>query len=195
MDRFDTSWVPRFPVVANGVNLQDFWRKDLVTYLSLGAPGFPNYWMSGGPYGPLGHGSFLPIVETLMKNFIECINKMQSDRIKSLTPRLSISRAFKEHADLFLKRTAWVESCSSWFKQGKVDGTVAMFPGSRLTYIEFLSKPRFEDYDIAYMNPENPMEFLGNGFSTREFDDRDLSFYLGLLDGEDRQPDGEEVLA
>lgn len=36
--RFDTSWVPRFPIVANGVNLQDMWRKDLASYLSIGAP-------------------------------------------------------------------------------------------------------------------------------------------------------------
>jgi hypothetical protein len=63
--------------------------------------------MMGGPYGPLGHGSFLPIIETLAGNIIQCISKMQKDRIRSLTPRPEIAEQFREHAQLFLKRTAW----------------------------------------------------------------------------------------
>ncbi|OAG37868.1 hypothetical protein AYO21_07974 [Fonsecaea monophora] len=186
---FDTSFVPRFSVVANGVNIQDMWRKELLCYLSVAAPSIPNFWVAGGPYGPLGHGSILPLIETWMKYFIQCINKIQVDRIKSLTAKESISRAFKEHADLLLQRTAWTQGCSSWFKQGKTEGPVSIFPGSRITYIEILETPRYEDYDITYLNPSNPMEILGNGFSTREFNGKDLSHYLGLIDGKDEQLD------
>lgn len=35
---FDTSWVPRFPIVANGVNLQDVQAKRPISYLSLAVP-------------------------------------------------------------------------------------------------------------------------------------------------------------
>jgi hypothetical protein len=69
-----------------------------------------------------------------------------------------------------------------------------MFPGSRLTYLDLLSTPRFEDYHIEYLNSLNMFEFLGNGFSMREFDGRDLSYYLGLLDGEDHQINLEDDL-
>ncbi len=55
--------------------------------------------------------------------------------------------------------------------------------------MELLEKPRFEDYEIEYMNKLNPLEFLGNGFGTRESDGRDLSYYLGLIDGMDVQMD------
>lgn len=65
------------------------------------------------------------------------------------------------------------------------------WPGSRLSYIDIMETPRFEDYDIEYMNPLNPLEFLGNGFSLREIDGRDLSYYLGLVDGEDKMLDAE----
>lgn len=58
-----------------------------------------------------------------------------------------------------------------------------MFPGSRLTYLELLGTPRFEDYHVTYKNSKNRFAFLGNGFQVREFDGRDLSFYLGILDG------------
>lgn len=41
------------------------------------------------------------------------------------------------------------------------------------------------------MNSLNPLEFMGNGFALREIDGRDLSYYLGLVNGEDRMLDSE----
>lgn len=120
---------------------------------------------------------------------------MQVDNIKSVTPKTEVCEEFEQHAKLYLNRTAWTESCSSWFKQGKVDGPLTMFPGSRLLYMDMLRRPRFEDFDIRYCNSLNRWQFLGNGFSTREFDGRDITNYWGLLDGKDVQRDLEaEVL-
>ncbi|KAK5059907.1 hypothetical protein LTR84_009790 [Exophiala bonariae] len=209
---FNTSWIPRFPVEANGHSIAEMWAKEPSSYISIGVPHsklcprdldrmilikdilVPNYWMMAGPYGPLGHGSFLPILETLAGNIIQCIEKLQKDRIKSLTPKTKVAEQLTEHAQLFLQRTAWTSGCSSWFKQGRVDGPLPMFPGSRLIYMDLLKNPRFEDYEIEYCNSYNMFDFLGNGFSVREFDGRDLSYYLGLLDNEDRQIDLEANL-
>lgn len=41
---------------------------------------------------------------------------------------------------------------------------------------------------------ENVFAFLGNGFEVREFDGRDITDYLGLLDGVDVQPSYDEGL-
>lgn len=138
----------------------------------------PNYFTVTGPYGPLGHGSFLPIIELLTGNFLAVAKKMQTQNIKSLTPKREVAEAFIEHADLFLKRTAWTSGCSSWFKQGKTDGPLTMFPGTRLVYFDLLKEPRYEDFKIEYQSA-NPFEFLGNGFSVREYNGGDLSYYLG----------------
>ncbi len=183
---FDTSWKPRFPIVANGKNVQDIQAKRPISYLSIGVPDIPNYWTMTGPYGPLGHGSFLPIIEHLTKHFLTIIHRMQTQNIKSLTPKLSVSRAFVEHADLYLKRTAWTSGCSSWFKQGKIDGPLTIFPGTRLVYFDLLKEPRYEDYEIECQSG-NPFGFLGNGFSTREYDGSDLSYYLGTEEDPGKQ--------
>lgn len=103
---------------------------------------------------------------------------MQKAHIKSLRPRRDICEQFTEHADLFLQRTAWSGNCRSWFKQGRLDGTPTVFPGSRLVYMDLLKEPRYEDYDITYWQG-NAFSFLGNGFSTKEFDGSDLAYYLG----------------
>lgn len=112
---------------------------------------------------------------------------MQVENIKSLTPKLGAAVAFKEHHDLYVQRTAWSDPCSSWFKKGDPNGSLTMYPGSRVHFFDLLGTPRYEDYDIQYMS-NNQWEFLGNGFSIREFDGRDTTYWMGLLDGKDRQP-------
>lgn len=140
----------------------------------------PNYFTISGPYGPHGLGSFLPCLEVIVENFIKVIKKLQRENIKSLTPKSYLAEALTEHADLFLARTAWSSNCASWFKQGRVDGQLCMFPASRLIFMEVMKEPRFEDYEIVYRSM-NPWAFFGNGFSVRQSSGQDLSYYLGLL--------------
>lgn len=106
---------------------------------------------------------------------------MQVENIKSLAPKREVCEKFAEHADLFLKRTAWSSGCSSWFKQGRKDGPLTMWPGSRLLFLEVHKEPRYEDYNIEYLDG-NPFGFLGNGFTVREYDGSDLSYYLGTAE-------------
>lgn len=109
---------------------------------------------------------------------MQLIKKVQTQDITAMAPRKDVCDAFVEHADLYLKRTAWTSGCRSWFKQGKEDGPLAMWPGTRLLYFELLAKPRYEDYKILYQGG-NPFGFLGNGFTVRECAGGDLSYYLG----------------
>lgn len=41
---FDVSQRPTFPVIGrDGLDLRDFWEEEPINYLSVAAPGFPNY--------------------------------------------------------------------------------------------------------------------------------------------------------
>jgi hypothetical protein len=137
----------------------------------------------------------MPLIEQWTRYIFQCITKVQVEDIKSLTPKMDVARQFRQHADLFLQRTAWTSPCRSWFKQGRTDGQAAIWPGSRLHFLEIMRQPRYEDYDIVYRN-DNRFAFLGNGFGTREFDGRDITNYLGCLDdeGRDVQPDYDKGL-
>lgn len=185
--------VPRYPFVVDGQDLRDTWSaakgKKVISYLSYAIPEYPNHFSYCGPYGPLAHGSFFPLIAKWSDLIVKIINKMQIERIKSLRPRMEVARQFHEHADLYLKRTAWASPCSSWFKDGKRDGQLTIYPGSRLHFMQLLENPRYEDYNIEYLDDKNLFSFLGNGFATREFDGRDITNYLGFLErqGEDDQ--------
>ncbi|RAR03872.1 FAD/NAD(P)-binding domain-containing protein [Stemphylium lycopersici] len=194
---FDTSWLPRFPFITRGVDLRNFWGPEngVTSYLSVGIPNFPNTFSFCGPYGPLGHGSFMPLIEQWTRYIFQAITKCQVENIKSLTPKLKPAKQFRQHADLFLQRTAWRSPCRSWFKGGKIDGQAAIWPGSRLHFLKIMESPRYEDYEMEYRGG-NMFEFLGNGFEMREFDGRDITNYLGCLDeqGRDVQPRYDEGL-
>lgn len=194
---FDTSWLPRFPFIAYGTDLKDLWgpKNGVTSYLSVGIPTFPNTFSYCGPYGPLGHGSFMPLIEQWTRYIFAVITKVQVENIKSLRPKFTVSQQFRQHADLFLQRTAWTSPCRSWFKQGKTDGQAAIWPGSRLHFLEIMKSPRYEDFDIEYWD-ENCFAFMGNGFEMRELDGRDITNYLGCLDeeGRDVQPDYDDGL-
>ncbi|KAJ4485928.1 FAD/NAD-P-binding domain-containing protein [Lentinula aciculospora] len=209
---FNTSFIPRFPVIGlGGINIQHRWKDyPIDSYLSLAVKDTPNYYMYYGPHGipvlntfmtvsnnplfqrhlkgPTGHGSGAPMIEAMTRCFMQIIRKMQVENIVSMQVKHQAADDFNEHRELYLKRTAWAGRCSSWFKPGP-DASPVMFPGNRVLFIELLTNPRWEDWDYEYGYAGNRFGYLGNGFTMREVDGRDTTFYYGLLNGTDEQPD------
>ncbi|RSL56946.1 hypothetical protein CEP54_008552 [Fusarium duplospermum] len=165
---FDTTFRPLFPLIANGRNVQDeLDTGDTVAYLGLGLPEVPNYFHYSGPYGPLGHGSAIPMIEAFTKYILQVIQKCQVE-------------------DLRRSRTAWTGPCSPWFRAGDKARKPVLWPDSRIHYLTVLQIPRWEDFEMEYQS-ENRFNYLGDGFHTREYDGTDLTWYYGLLNGKNEQ--------
>ena len=180
---FDTSFRPRFPLTGLDpkTTLADKWSKFPASYLGIGVDGFPNYFTYSGPFTPVAQGSILPLISLLTNHFLEIIRKMRTQHIRRLSPKARSVADFTEHASTFMPRTCWADPCSSWFKQGTKDGPIVMWPGSRLSFLEVLQHPNFEDYDVEYWSG-NRWGFLGTGFVDFEFTGtRDLTWYLDTL--------------
>ncbi|KAH7127790.1 putative MoxY [Dactylonectria estremocensis] len=176
---FDTTFRPQFPLLANGRNVQDdFETADTVGYIGLGLPEVPNYFHYSGPYGPLGHGSAIPMIEAFTKYFIQVIEKCQTEDIKKIQVKRDAAEQFTRHADHYLKRTAWTGPCNSWFKAGDKARKPVLWPGSRIHYLTLLETPRWEDFEIKH-HSDNIFNYLGDGFHTREYDGSDLTWYYG----------------
>lgn len=120
--------------------------------------------------------------ELFISNIIQIIGKIQKEDIKSVTPRQETTDQFVEHADLWLKRTTWADKCASWFKGGREEGQLTVFPGSRLVLADLLSTPRYEDFAFEYWT-KNTFGFLGSGFADIEFDGSDIAWYFGTNPG------------
>ncbi|KAI2780749.1 FAD/NAD(P)-binding domain-containing protein [Daldinia loculata] len=179
---FDTSFVPRFPIVGRHGNVQDAMKTETPKgYMSCALAGAPNYFTFLGPNGPIGHGSVFTLSEHIARYITRIIAKCQKEGIKAVVPSDAAVDDYSQHVTTFMPRTAWASPGKSWFKGGTEDGPVtALHPGSRVHFFQMLEHFRGEDFDYVYDNPaHNRFHYLGNGFSARELDPNvDSTWYL-----------------
>ena len=179
---FDTSYKNRFPIYGrNGIALNEKWQDGTSSYLSMGVDGFPNLFMSLGPNSALGNGNLLMLIERVSTYIGQCLAKMQTQSILTITPKTSSVENFSNFCDEYFKGTVFSEDCSSWYKSGKDGRVTALWPGSSLHAIEALDTPRWEDFDFEYVDG-NEIGWLGNGFSVRDYGDEMARTYY--LDGQ-----------
>ncbi|KAH8701505.1 steroid monooxygenase [Talaromyces proteolyticus] len=177
---FNTTWVPRFPIIANGKNLQDIYAENALSYMGVAAPYMPNYFTFYGPYSPIGQSSVLPMMDVFSRWILQMIEKMQIEDIKSLTPKKTVIEDYGEHTKLLIKRFVWDAPCRSWMKAGSIETPPSSYAGTRTQVMELLAQPRFEDFDIEYKN-QNRWQWLGNGFSIHDVDGSDNTWFWGTL--------------
>jgi hypothetical protein len=124
----------------------------------------------------------IPVIEVIADYILAVLQKVRCQSVRTVEVKSQAVDEFTQHTDEFMKRTAWSDGCSSWFKNGPVDGpVVAIWPGSRLTWFEALREPRFEDFEYTY-ETANRFQYFGNGFTQRELENQDLTWYLDQAD-------------
>ncbi|RVX69048.1 hypothetical protein B0A52_06761 [Exophiala mesophila] len=176
---FDCSHRPPFPVIGrNGRNLSEYWKDEPLHYMSVAAPGFPNYFITGGPNSPIANGSLISGVETEINYAYKCITKMQTESISSLEPSEEAMRDFIDYRNILMKEMVWSSTCRSWFKNGKIDGPViGPSVGSTWHFNEALENPRYEDFKLTY-TASNRFAYFGMGRTIREIQGADMATHL-----------------
>lgn len=170
---FDTSFKPRISIIGrNGVNLADKWTKeDPEAYFGTLVSEMPNYFSFIGPNSPVSNGSLVQAIQMTGVYIYNCINKIQTQGIKSMEVRHDAVREYNDYIQAWLSRTVWTAPCRSWYKRGTTDGKItALYGGSCYHWAEALRNPRWEDYRFVYHDVpgDNRFSWLGNGFTVRE---------------------------
>jgi len=150
------------------------------SYLGLSTPGFPNFVLFFGPSFPVLAGSVTASLTAVADLAIAMIRKIQTEDLWSIAPREDVTNLFNEHAQTMLHGTVWEDACNSWYKNQ--DGRItAVWPGSALHFQDVIRSPRWEDWEIKYMNKHNMFAYLGLGFTTIERDpDADKAPYMNV---------------
>ncbi|CAK1354968.1 putative sterigmatocystin biosynthesis monooxygenase stcW [Cercospora beticola] len=177
---FDVSHRPPFPLIGrNGVSLADCWSTEPMSYLSLCASGFPNFFTFSGPNAPVGHGSLMAGLGWSADYMCQWVLKILQEDIKFIDVKQEVQDEFNTYGDEIMQTLVWSGGCQSWYKNHRVDGRVtAVWPGSVLSYHDMISTLRPEDFEIRYRS-RNRFRFMGNGRTLREYDpEADLAFYL-----------------
>lgn len=182
----NVDFAPPFPIVANGVNLQEAWKPGgsygyPYIYLGMAAPGFPNINWVGGPLSAGFSGTVPNSIENQVTYIAKVIRKLRSQGIATLSPSFAATKDFIDYADKFYPRTVWTgnndasdnsKNCSSWYNGGIPGGrVVGMFPGSAAASNYIRRDPRWEDFEYTYTNKSgNRFAWLGDGWRAREKD-------------------------
>lgn len=144
----------------------------------------PNYFNPSSAFGPLPQGNFYQSAEAFSKYIVKAAEKIQLDRILSITPKDRAVDHFVRHAFAFLKRTAVMGPCVSWYKGNDPNtqpAPPALWPGARNQFIRILETPRFEDFDIVYEDEDDIFAYFGNGWTLQDDADEssDKTWYMG----------------
>ncbi|KAH7379124.1 cyclohexanone monooxygenase [Phaeosphaeria sp. MPI-PUGE-AT-0046c] len=163
---FDTSFTPHFKLIGRkNADIKEQFGDFPVSYLGVTVPNFPNFIHLIGPNGPASHSSILPILEWYTRYAFQIIEKIQTENIRAIEPKQAAVKDLYNHTHELMKRLVWSSPCRSWFKNGKIHGPVtAIYPGSRLHFMELLKNVRYEDYELDYRS-NNRFQFMGNGYT------------------------------
>lgn len=116
-----------------------------------------------GPNAPFANGSLVYGIECQADYIIKVVQKIQTERIKSVNVKPEALADWIEHKDEYMKRMVWSADCSSWYKNGIKDGPVIGKPKPVSPYSFFIFHFPFSILDLSLLEGVKEVtDVLGN---------------------------------
>ena len=131
----------------DGLSLDDVWADANEGYLTVMVPGFPNWFMIGGPNSPIGNFSWLQTAERQFGFALQVIQRIAAGEVSEVVPKASAARAFNDAVRDQLPKTVWASGCHSWYMDAK--GRIASWPWTFDRFSEDMQSPRWDDFELA----------------------------------------------
>ena len=131
----------------DGVLLDDVWADRPSAYMSVGIPGFPNFFMVNGPNSPVGNFSLIRTAELQFAYLMRLVDHVASLGHRSAMPSAEAAARFEQERTEAAAGTVWATGCKSWYLDDR--GIPFVWPFSFPRFAEEMEKPRYEDYSFA----------------------------------------------
>lgn len=130
----------------NGLTLDDAWAQGAKGYMCVSVPGFPNWFMIGGPHSPIGNFSWITTTECQIGYILHLMELLREGKAKAIAPKASAADAFNRAVKDRLPQTVWTQGCSSWY----IDkfGNVNTWPWSLQRFKDEMKAPKLECFDL-----------------------------------------------
>ncbi|KAF7554996.1 hypothetical protein G7Z17_g2518 [Cylindrodendrum hubeiense] len=179
---FNVDFVSRFPMTGlDGIEWNQVMDPEPEAYLGMCVDKMPNCFVYMGPNcGPGAGGAYL-CVDGECELMISCIKKILRDKIKFMTIKTERVKQYAAHVHAYLKTSIFGQPCKSWFKRGTEEGrNIAYYCGNALNLLYAQRNPRWEDWDYTYLDEmgDNPLSWLGNGYTLADYDGSTRTKYL-----------------
>ena len=134
-------------VGTNGVELSEAWADANEGYLGVTVPGFPNWFMIGGPNSPIGNFSWLLTAETQFDYILKLIDTIRNGKAQLVAPSSKATVDFNGELREAMGDTVWTSGCRSWYIDK--NGNVASWPWTYERFVELMSEPNLDHFEFA----------------------------------------------
>lgn len=144
---FHADWFvrPMTVVGRDGVTIDQFWTPRPLAYLSIGVPGFPNFFMINGPNGPVGNFSLIEVAEYQFQYIIQLIDRL-AHGASTVEPDLAFTEAFETERVAASRNSVWVTGCRSWYLDDR--GVPATWPWPFDRFQTEMAAPNWDAYRV-----------------------------------------------
>lgn len=130
-----------------GRTLDEVWAEGNRGYLAVTVPGFPNWFMIGGPNSPIGNFSWLLTAERQFGYALRLIEKLRDGNIAEIAPKREAAERFNDEVRAALPGTVWATGCRSWYIDKH--GNIASWPFTFEKFEDDMKEPRWDDFEMA----------------------------------------------
>ncbi|MGB7373797.1 MAG: NAD(P)/FAD-dependent oxidoreductase [Pontixanthobacter sp.] len=130
----------------DGGDLLEQWKTGNAAYRSVAVPGFPNWFMVGGPNSPIGNFSYLMTAEMQARYIASLIGEIAEGRARTIEPKDDVTHAYNAQLRNAMAGTIWTSGCDSWYFDPQ--GRVASYPWSYARFAEEMQVPALDDFIV-----------------------------------------------
>lgn len=133
-----------------GISLSDAFQKGLAHYKGTSFPGFPNFFMLGGPNTALGHSSILFMHESQL-NYATAAIRVALKGHALIEPKAHVARRWTRDVQAKLPSTVWGSGCSSWYLNAEGRNTT-IWPDFTFVFRRATKRFNRRDHEISREN-------------------------------------------
>ncbi len=144
---FHADWFvrPMEVVGRDGLTIDAFWTPRPLAYLSIGVPGFPNFFMINGPNGPVGNFSLIEVAEYQFAYIAQLVERL-ANGARAIEPDLDFTESFEAERVAASRNSVWVTGCRSWYLDDR--GVPATWPWPFDRFQAEMATPNWDAYKI-----------------------------------------------
>src|SRR6266702_2323130 len=141
-------------VGRGGVTLRDTWDgDDARAYLGVSVPGFPNFFMVGGPNSFPGSGSFMYFMEVQMGYIARLLGDMFETGVAAIEVRKDVFDEYNDLVDRTAELTVWTHLGTNTYFRNSRGRLVFVSPFRNVEYWTRASQSSIEDYEVLKAGP------------------------------------------
>lgn len=129
---------------VDGLDINEAWSEKIQAYRSVALPGFPNFFLMGGPNSPIGNQSVIKIMEVQTNYVLKLIDAWRARQLEKVEPTHHATAAFNKKLKSGFANTVWLGGCQSWYLDG--EGDPALWPFTFEQWIKEMSAPKLMDF-------------------------------------------------